>query len=187
MAKRFCVIVFWKKLGACRTWKSDSLLSSAAIKAARQCFAIQVSANEEEAALGRSAVPRSPCRRVQNHVDSLENHASRISLDGKNALHAKNVLALGAKEFGKPFVEFLSVAVAIAFDADAGDSVVMMMAMILVFFFEEVRVDFHRVIEVKAADIEHFGKFDPRVGGAVNLGHGINAAEAFFKCVDFCG
>ena len=120
-------------------------------------------------------------------MDSLENHAFRISLDGKDALHAKNVLSLGAKEFAKPFVEFLSVAVAIAFDADAGDSVVMMMAMMLVLFFEEVRVDFHRVIEVKTSDIEHFGKFDPRVGGAVNLGHGINAAEAFFKCVDFCG
>jgi len=86
--------------------------------------------------------------------------------------------------------------VANAFDADASDSVIMMMVMMmmmmmmmmmLVLFFEEVRVDFHRVIEVKTSDIEHFGKFDPRVGGAVNLGHGINAAEAFFKCVDFCG
>jgi hypothetical protein len=40
---------------------------------------------------------------------------------------------------------------------------------------------------LKTADIEDFRKLDLRVGGAVNLGHGINAAKASFKCVDFCG
>jgi hypothetical protein len=89
-------------------------------------------------AVGRSKDPR---RRSESY-ELLGNHAFRISLDGEDALHAKNVLSLGAKEPRKPFVEFLCIAVPGAFDADASDSVVMMMVMMLVLFLEGVRVDF---------------------------------------------
>lgn len=121
-------------------------------------------------------------------MNSLENHPLRISLHGKDAFHSKDVLASGAEKLREPFVELLSVAEAIVHDADAGDFIVMMMVvMMLVLFFEEVCVDFHRVIEVESTDIEHFGEFDLRVGGAMNPGHGIHSPEARFKRVNFRG
>ena len=120
-------------------------------------------------------------------MNSLENHSFRISFHGKDAFHSKDVLAFGAEKLREPSIEFLSVAVSIALDADAGDFIVMMMVVMLVLLLEEVRVDFHRVIEVESTDVEHFGEIDLRVGGAMNPGHGIHAAEARFKSVDFCG
>jgi hypothetical protein len=79
-------------------------------------------------------------------MDSLENHAFRISLNRKDALHPKNVLALGAEKFGEPFVEPRSVAVTITFHADAGNFVVVMVVMAPVFFLQEVRVDLDGVV-----------------------------------------
>ena len=101
-------------------------------------------------------------------MDSLENHALRISLDREDALHPKNILALGAEKFGEPFVELRSVAVAITFHADARNFVVVMVVMVLVFLLQKMRVDLHRVVQVKTADLENFANLDLRVGGAVN-------------------
>jgi len=162
-------------------------LSPAAVEALRQSIAIQVSSDEGETALGWSSVPGTTCCGIQNHMDSLENHTFRISLYGKDALHPKNVLALGAQKFREPFVEFLPVAMAIAFDTDARNLVVVMVVMVLVLFLQKVRVDFHCVIKVKAADIENFGKLDLCIGSAVNPGHGVNPAQASLKRIEFCG
>jgi hypothetical protein len=54
-------------------------------------------------AVGRSKDPR---RRRSESYELLGNHAFRISLDGEDALHAKNVLSLGAKELRKPLLSF---------------------------------------------------------------------------------
>ena len=87
-------------------------------------------------------------------MHALENYTLRISLYGKDSFHSKDVLALGAQKLGKPAIELLCIATAIALDADACNLIVMMMVMVLVFFFQEVRIDLHSMVKIKAADIE---------------------------------
>ena len=87
-------------------------------------------------------------------MHALENHTLRISLYGKDSFHPKDVLALGAQKLGKPAIELLCIAMTIALDTDACNLIVMMVVMVLVFFFQKVRIDLHRMVKVKAANIE---------------------------------
>ena len=96
--------------------------------------------------LGARPFQGSPAAAFRIIWDSLENHAFRISLYRKDTLHPKNVLALGAEKFGEPFVELRSIAVTITFNSDAGNFVVVTVVMVLVFFLQEVRIDFHGVV-----------------------------------------
>jgi hypothetical protein len=56
-----------------------------------------------------------------------------------------------------------------------------MVMMVLIFFLEEVGVDFRRVIEVKTAYGEHLVKCDLGTRAVMKLGDRINAPEALFQ------
>jgi hypothetical protein len=70
---------------------------------------------------------------------------------------------------------------AAAFEAYTGDLVVVMMVMVLVFLFEEMRVDLHGVIKIKSSNIKNRWEVNLRVDGPMQRCHRVDSTGELFK------
>jgi hypothetical protein len=129
-------------------------------------------------------------------VDALEDDALGLALNGKDALHTEDVLALLLEEIPQPLIEFPAVAFAFGLDADGNDGLVVdMVVMVIVVIVlamtvlmvavgmvvvvlvmgvgtlhQEVGFHFQDAAEVEAVNAENAVERDVGVRAAVDFG-----------------
>ena len=136
--------------------------------------------DENQAVLTGAIPPWAPAGSVDEHVNTLEDHAFGLVFYGKNPLHPENVSALFLHEFAEPVVEFFPVAIALRLDAHAAD----VRVVVMVPPFEEMRIDLHGAVEIEASHVHDLVDRDLRARGAMDRGECIDLADAFLETIE---
>src|ERR1700683_2918619 len=96
-----------------------------------QLSAVQIASDEDDGVHARIVAPRAVGSAIHQHMDALEDEAHLASLHGQHALHAENVLALGAKQRAQPVGKLFFIQVARRADAYGSDILVVVMIVLL--------------------------------------------------------
>src|SRR5262249_6609506 len=202
--------------GACKVRGLRKLKAAPSRRAAGKAFPDlvrrQLAADEDDAAFAFLArLPRALMVAVENHVHALEHEALVVVLERQDALAAQNVRPLDLHELLHPREKLVRVERLVGLERDrlhlfvviVFQTVVVMMRMIMTMpmtmvvvvtmvmvttVAEEFRLDLHDAVEVEGIAPEHLRQRNPAALGLVQLGVGIDAADAclhFAECVGF--
>src|SRR5262252_5303546 len=160
----------------------------------------QLAADEDDAAFAFLArLPRALVVAVENHVHALEHEALVIVLERQDALAAQNVRPLDLHELLHPGKELVGVERLVGLERDrlhllvvivfqtAVVMVRMIMPMIMIMIVimvmmttvaEEFWLDLHDAVEIESITPDHLRQRNPAALGLVQLGVGIDPADA---------
>src|SRR6516225_7379541 len=162
----------------------------------------QLAADEDHAAFAFLArPPRTLVVAVENHVHALEHEALVVVLERQDALAAQNVRPLDLHELLHPGEKLVRVERPVGLERDrlhlfvviVFQTAVVMVSMILIVIMivvmmmmtavaEEFRLDLHDAVEIESITPEHLRQRNPAALGLVQLGVGIDPADA---CLHF--
>ena len=112
---------------------------------------------------------------VEDHVHALEDEALRLVREGHDALAAQDVRALDLGQVRDPRHELLRVDLAVDLHGDGLHVLVVMMVMAVL---EEIRLDLEDAVEIEGVAVEHLGDRHGAVLRAMQLGIGVDGADA---------
>src|SRR5215469_11968959 len=162
----------------------------------------QLAADEDDAAFAFLArLPRALVVAIENHVHALEHEALVVVLERQDALAAQDVRPLDLHELLHPGKELVGVERLVGLERDrlhlfvviVFQATVVMMRMIMIMpmtmivvvimvmmtaVAEEFRLDLHDAVEVEGIAAEHLRQRNPAALGLVQLGVGVDAADA---------
>src|SRR5215831_3289736 len=162
----------------------------------------QLAADEDDAAFTLLArLPWALVVAVENHVHALEHEALVVVLERQDALAAQNVRPLDLHELLHPGEKLVGVERPVGLERDrlhlfvviVFQSAVVMVGMIMIMpmvvivvvivmmvnaIAEEFRLDLHDAVEIEGIAAEHLRQRDPAALGLVQLGVGVDAADA---------
>src|SRR6516225_5875920 len=168
----------------------------------------QLAADEDHAAFAFLArPPRTLVVAIENHVHALEHEALVVVLERQDALAAQNVRPLDLHELLHPGEKLVRVERPVGLERDRLHlfvvivfqtavvmvSMIMIMPMIVIVIMivvmmmmtavaEEFRLDLHDAVEIESITPEHLRQRNPAALGLVQLGVGIDPADA---CLHF--
>src|SRR6516164_4211156 len=156
----------------------------------------QLAADEDDAAFAFLArLPRALVVAIENHVHALEHEALVVVLERQDALAAQDVRPLDLHELLHPGKELVRVERLVGLERDrlhlfvviVFQATVVMMRMIMIVLVtmvvmpavaEEFRLDLHDAVKVEGIAPEHLRQRNPAALGLVQLGVGVDAADA---------
>src|SRR5262245_61916056 len=162
----------------------------------------QLAADEDDAAFTLLArLPWALVVAVENHVHALEHEALVVVLERQDALAAQNVRPLDLHELLHPGEKLVGVERPVGLERDRLHlfvvivfqsavvmvGMIMIMPMVVIVFVivrrgnaiaEEFRLDLHDAVEIEGIAAEHLRQRDPAALGLVQLGVGVDAADA---------
>src|SRR6185312_1360861 len=181
-------------------------LRRASRKALADSFLRQIPADEDDAAFALLVgAPRALVIAVEDHVHALEHETLGVVLEGEDAFRAQDVRPVLGDEIlhpGKELVrvqrfvalerhglhvfvvivlETVAMMMVIAIMAAAVTMVMIVVVMLMVVMLvcrQEIRLDVEDAVEIESVAAEHFVDLDLRALGAMDLGIGIDGADA---------
>src|SRR5215470_4819984 len=160
----------------------------------------QLAADEDDAAFAFLArLPRALVVAIENHVHALEHEALVIVLERQDALAAQNVRPLDLHELLHPGEKLVGVERLVGLERDRLHlfvvivfqpavvmvRMIMIMSMIVIVIVvmmttvaEEFRLELHDAVEIESITPEHLRQRNPAALGLVQLGVGVDPADA---------
>src|SRR5499427_6461228 len=140
----------------------------------------QLAADEDDAAFAFLArLPRALVVAIENHVHALEHEALVVVLERQDALAAQNVRPLDLHELLHPGKELVGVERPVGLERDRLHLLVVVVTMVMVSAVaEEFRLDLHDAVEIESITPEHLRQRNPAALGLVQLGVGVDPADA---------
>src|SRR5262252_4184391 len=160
----------------------------------------QLAADEDDAAFAFLArLPRTLVVAVENHVHALKHEALGVVLERQDALAAQNVRPLDLHELLHPGEKLVGVERLVGLERDRLHlfvvivfqpavvmvRMIMIMSMIVIVIVvmmttvaEEFRLELHDAVEIESITPEHLRQRNPAALGLVQLGVGVDPADA---------